>query len=345
MFQGIDLYSDTVTKPTREMRLAMADAEVGDEQKREDPTTLRLEERVAKLLGHSSAMFFPSATMANEIAIRLHCSPGDELIAADDCHLFFAEGGGPAVHSGVLVKPIAAPNGIFSGHDVRRHARWPTGPHYPTSRLVSVENTTNMGGGVAWSKPQLDDVLQAAKSLELKTHLDGSRLFNAAAASGLTPQEIAGSFDTVTVCFSKGLGCPIGAVLAFDQSQWQTVRRLKQLFGGAMRQSGILAAAALYALDHHVDRLALDHKNAQLLAERLATIGAVEVETLPPSSNMVFFRWRSSAMSDKDFLNRTVEHGVRFSHVGPNRIRAVTHLDISRDDIERAAEIVGKICG
>ena len=344
MFKGIDLYSDTITKPTRAMRLAMVEAEVGDEQKGEDPTTLRLEQRMAKLLGHASSMFFPSATMANEIAIRLHCSPGDELLAAEDCHLFFAEAGGPAVHSGVSCKPIAAPNGIFSGDDVRERHRWNKGPHYPVTRLVSVENTTNMGGGVPWSGEQLGDVLKAARELELKTHLDGSRLFNAAAASGLTPKEIATRFDTVTVCFSKGLGCPTGAILAFDQTHWKTVRRLKQLFGGAMRQSGILAAAALYALDHHVERLIEDHENAQLLAERLATIAALEIETLPPPSNMVFFRWQSKDISDVEFLNRCVAKGLRFSHVGVNRFRAVTHMDVTRPDMEKAAEIVAEIC-
>ena len=245
MFQGIDLYSDTITRPTRAMRLAMVEAEVGDEQKREDPTTAHLEERMAKLLGHSSSMFFPSATMANEIAIRLHCAPGDELVAADDCHLYFAEAGGPAIHSAVVCKAISTASGIFSGEDVRRQFRWAKGPHYPVTRLVSVENTTNMGGGVAWPKAALDDVVHVARELELKTHMDGSRLFNAAAASGLTPTQIAAGFDTVTVCFSKGLGCPTGAILAFDERHWERVRRLKQLFGGAMRQSGILAAAAL----------------------------------------------------------------------------------------------------
>jgi threonine aldolase len=345
MFTGIDLYSDTITRPTRAMRLAMVEAEVGDEQKREDPTTLRLEERMADLLGHSASMFFPSATMANEVAIRLHCSPGDELLAAEDCHLFFAEVAGPAVHSGVACKPIAAPGGIFSGDDVRRHHRWSKGPHYPVSRLVAVENTTNMGGGVPWSEAQLSDVLNAAEELELKTHLDGSRLFNAAAASGLTPKEIAAGFDTVTVCFSKGLGCATGAILAFDAEHWDAVRRLKQLFGGAMRQSGLLAAAALYALDHHVERLKEDHDNARLLAERLATIPALRVETLPPGSNMVFFRWQSGDLSDVEFLRRCVERGVRFSHVGANRFRAVTHMDVKRDDMEKAAKIVATICG
>jgi threonine aldolase len=283
--------------------------------------------------------------MANEIAIRLQCSPGEELMAAEDCHLFFAEVGGPAVHSGVTCKPIRTASGVFSGDDVRRHYRWSKGPHYPISRLVSVENTTNMGGGVAWTREQLGDVLKVAKELGLKAHLDGSRIFNAAAASGLTPTEIASGFDTVTVCFSKGLGCATGAILAFDQSQWDRVRRLKQLFGGAMRQSGILAAAALYALDHHVERLKEDHQNAKLLAERLGAIWALEVETKPPQSNMVFFRWKGTSLTDSDFLARCVERGLRFSHVGPNRFRAVTHMDVSREDMEKAAAIVRAVCG
>jgi threonine aldolase len=345
MFQGIDFYSDTVTRPTPGMRQAMANAEVGDEQKGEDPTTLRLEERMAGLLQHSAAMFFPSATMANEIAIRLQCSPGDELLAADDCHLFLAEVGGPAVHAGAVCKAIATPNGTFTGDDVRRHFRWAKGTHYPLSRLLSVENTTNMGGGVAWPKALLDDVTATARELGLNTHLDGSRLFNAAAASAMPPGEIAAPFDTVTVCFSKGLGCPTGAVLAFDKARWDTVRRLKQLFGGAMRQSGILAAAALYALDHHVERLAEDHQNAKLLAEQLASITALEVETRPPSSNMVFFRLRAEAMSPAEFAERCGAQNLRFSHVGSNRFRAVTHLDISRADVDRAGAIVRGVCG
>ncbi|MGD9722203.1 MAG: low specificity L-threonine aldolase [Pirellulales bacterium] len=345
MFAGIDFYSDTITRPTRAMRQAMAEAEVGDEQKREDPTTLRLEERMATLLGKTGAMFFPSATLANEIAIRLQCSPGDELIAAEDCHLYFAEAGGPAIHSAVICKAIPTASGIFSGDDVRRQYRWPKGPHYPVSRLVSVENTTNMGGGVAWSKAQLQDVVSAAQELRLKLHMDGSRLFNAAVATALSPREIADGFDTVTVCFSKGLGCPTGAILAFDNVQWDTVRRLKQLFGGAMRQSGILAAACLYALDHHVERLAEDHANARRLAELLSTIGALEVESRAPSSNMVFFRWRSTACGDREFLDRCVAQGVRFSHVGANRFRAVTHMDVSAADVEQAANIVREICG
>lgn len=345
MFKGIDFFSDTLTRPSTAMKKAMMDAEVGDEQKGEDPTTRRLEEKVADLLGHSSAMFFPSATMANEVAIRLLCEPGDELVAAHNCHLFIAESGGPAIHAGVMLKPIATPNGIFSGDDVRASFRWSKGSHYPVTKLVSIENSTNMGGGIAWSKTQLDSVFEATKTLDLKTHLDGARLFNAAASSSLTPQEIAGRFTTATICLSKGLGCATGAVLVFDKAHWTKVRRLKQLMGGAMRQSGILAAAGIYALDNNLERLSDDHENAALLARLLGEdLSHVTVETPSPSTNMVFFRWTASAVPVADFLKKCEDRGVRFGDVEPpGRIRAVTHLDISREDVLKAATIVKEV--
>lgn len=341
MFRGIDFYSDTVTKPTEGMRRAMASAEVGDEQKGEDPTTLQLETKVADLLHHTAATFFPSATMANEVAVRLHCEPGDELYAAESAHLFAAEAGGPAVHSGVLARPIATPNGIFSGEDLSRAHRWMKGPHFPIPKLVSVENTTNMGGGYAWPIAALEEVVATAKALQLKTHLDGSRLFNAVVATKTTPHNLAEHFDTVTICFSKGLGAPVGAVLAYDRAHAAKVRRYKQLMGGAMRQSGVLAAACLYALNHHVDRLSEDHENAERLASGLHDIPSIEVENFPPATNMVFFRWKG-ACTPEEFSKRSCEAGVRFSHVGPNRFRAVTHLDIRKKDIDSAIAIISR---
>lgn len=344
MFRGIDLYSDTMTRPTPAMRRAMAEAEVGDEQEGEDPTTARLEARAAELLGHSAAMFFPSATMANQIALRLHCEPGDELIADSGCHLFFAEAGGPAVHSGVMARGIPTANGVFTGEDVRRTYRAAKGPHYPISKIVSVENTTNMGGGIAWPEETLRSVVQTARELGLKLHMDGSRLFNAVVKQGTTAKAIASRFDTVTVCFSKGLGCPTGAVLAYDQANFPRVRRLKQLMGGAMRQSGILAAAALHALDHHVERLAEDHENAQRLAARLADgIPHVTVENHPPSTNMVFFHWTHPSVNASEFSARCKAQGLRFSRGGESRFRAVTHLDVQRADIDKAVDIVRTI--
>ncbi|CAN5449827.1 low-specificity L-threonine aldolase [soil metagenome] len=342
MFHGIDLFSDTVTRPSAAMKQAMIMAEIGDEQKGEDPTTRQLEEMAADLLGHSAAVFFPSATMANEVAIRLLTEPGDELLAAEHCHLFFAETGGPAVHSAVITRPIRSPDGLFTADDVRNTFRFEQGPHYPVSRLLSIENTTNMGGGIAWPVEQLRNVLTTAKELELKTHLDGSRLFNASIKTATTPRMIAKDFDTVTLCLSKGLGCPMGAILAFDILQYQKVRRLKQLMGGAMRQSGIIAAAGIYALTNNIERLQQDHENACLLAEKLLNSGisTLIVENPQPSTNMVFFRWHSPTITPSQFLANCVSKGVRFSHVGNNRFRAVTHLDISREDIEKVVELI-----
>jgi threonine aldolase len=346
MFIGIDLSSDTATRPTAAMKQAMMNAELGDEQKGEDPTTQRLEEIMAEKLGHSAAMFFPSATMANEVAIRLFCEPGDELLAADNCHLFFAETGGPAVHAQVMARSIPTASGIFTAADVRGIYRWSQGPNYPRSKLLSVENTTNMGGGIAWRQDELNSVLDAARDLKLKTHLDGSRLFNAAVRTGLMPQQIAARFDAVTICLSKGLGCPLGAVLAFAKEHWEQVRRLKQLMGGAMRQSGMLAAAGIYALQHHVERLQEDHDHAQLLAEKLAGITPITVETHDSTltTNLVFFRWRSSKMTAREFAANCQQRGVRFLQTDENRLRAVTHLDIKRADIEQAARVMQDVC-
>lgn len=342
MFQGIDLFSDTVTRPSTAMKQAMLAAVVGDEQKNEDPTTRQLEEMAAELLGHSAAMFFPSATMANEIAIRLLTEPGDELLAAGNCHLFFAETGGPAVHAAVMTRPIHSLDGTFNAEDLRHTFRYEKGSHYPISRLLSVENTTNMGGGIAWSLPQLQSVLATAQELDLKTHLDGSRLFNASIKTNVTARVLAKDFNTVTLCLSKGLGCPIGAILAFDVLYYSKVRRLKQLMGGAMRQSGIIAAAGIYALTHNIERLREDHENACLLAEKLnnSGIAALTVENPQPSTNMVFFRWNSPTVTPSQFLADCVSKGVRFSHVGKDRFRAVTHLDVSREDIERVVELI-----
>lgn len=345
MFKGIDLYSDTATRPSVAMKKAMFEAELGDEQSGQDPTTIKLEEVAAEILGHESAMFFPSATMANEIAIRLLCERGEELIAAEQSHLLFAEGGGPAVHSGVMIRPVRTNTGIFSGDEVRATYRFARGAHYPITKLVSVENTTNMYGGIAWDLPSLHSVLLTAKELNLKTHLDGARLFNAVIKTAVKPNELASRFDTVTICLSKGLGCPIGAVLAFQKNHYEKVRRLKQLMGGAMRQSGIIAAAGIYALQNNIERLSEDHINATRLAEKFGTdISQIRVENKTPSTNMVFFEWLGTNMTAAQFHETCIQKGVRFSKVGENRFRAVTHLDISHSDIDKAIAIIKDIC-
>lgn len=343
MFQGIDLYSDTLTRPSAGMRKAMAEAVVGDEQKGEDPTTNELEEKTAALLGKESAYFFPSATMANEVALRLLASPGDEILAHDQCHLYFAETGGPAIHAGLMTRSIVSESGVFTGDDVRQAYRYARGAHYPVSRLLSVENTTNLGGGVAWPWENLKSVSEAARGLDMKRHLDGARLWNAAARAGYRLDQVGGLFDTVTVCFSKGMGCPTGAILAFPQAHRTEVRRIKQLFGGAMRQSGILAAACLYALENNLHRLPEDHANATRLAEGLSELTGITVENRAPSTNMVFFRLTATRLTPDQFLTACEERGVRFSGVGGNRFRAVTHLDVSRADIDKTISLMKEL--
>jgi threonine aldolase len=344
MFKGIDLYSDTATRPSMAMKKAMMDAELGDEQRGEDPTTRQLEEMAAEMLGHEATMFFPSATMANEIALRFLTEPGDELIAADECHLFFAEAGGPAILSGLMTRPIHTQTGIFTGDDLRAIYRRAKGSHYPVSKIVSVENTTNMNGGIAWDIKSLQSVLTVADELSLKKHLDGSRLFNAAIKTGTSALALASPFDTVTICLSKGLGCPVGALLAYPKANFDKVRRLKQLFGGAMRQSGMLAAAGIYALQNNIQRLAIDHENATKLAAQLhEEVPQIKVENIQPSTNMVFFSLCNTKLTHAQFNEACIGKGARFSVVGENRFRAVTHLDINTKDIEKTVAIIKEI--
>ncbi len=344
MFKGIDLFSDTVTRPSDSMKKEMINAQLGDEQKGEDPTTKRLEEMVAQMLGFEASMFFTSATMANEIAIRILTEPGDELLAAENAHLFTSETGGIAIHSGVMARPISTKNGLFNAEQLSAAYRWSKGPHYPRSTLLSIENTTNLGGGVAWELANIKAVLEKAKDLKLKAHLDGARLFNAAVKLNLKPREITDGFDTITLCLSKGLGCPFGALLVFSNIHYDKVRRLKQLWGGAMRQSGILAAAGIYALENNIERLQEDHDNASYLAHCMSEeITTVQVENETPSTNMVFFRWDGKYIKADQFNQTCIKNGLRFSQVGENRFRAVTHLDITRQDIDAAITILKKI--
>ncbi len=338
----IDLYSDTVTQPTEAMRLVIAKAVVGDEQRGEDPTTVQLESRVCQLLKKDRALFLPSATMANAIAIQLHCGPGDELLAAENSHVLAYESGGAAVHARATVRGIPAWTGIFGRNAVTDRLRMEM-PHSPKVRLVVLENTTNQGGGRPWPLDKLDDVTTTCKKHELALHLDGSRLFNASVASGESLERLARDFDTVTLCFSKGLGCPMGAVLLLPEASYTRARKLKQMMGGAMRQSGMMAAAALYALDNHVERLASDHGVAQMLFEQLSQIKPLVVEQIPVRTNMVFFELpdRYSAEQFEDLLS---QQGVRVSRVQRQRFRAVTHLNVSESQVEQVAQAVRKAC-
>lgn len=336
----INLYSDTQTRPTPAMRQFMSQAEVGDEQLREDPTVNRLVERVGELLGKEAAIFLPSGTMCNAIAFRVHCRPGDEIIMDRTAHPWHFETGGPAALSGALIQPLDGQRGIFSAEQVVAAIR-PTDNHSPRSRVVSVEQTTNMGGGAIWPLATIQAVCAAAKQHGLACHMDGARLMNAVVASGVPAREYAAPFDSVWIDFSKGLGAPVGAALAGSPEFIRSAWRWKHQFGGAMRQAGIIAAGALYALEHHVERLAEDHANAHSLTRGLAEIDGLTVE--PVETNIVFFDVAGLGLSAEAFNQAAVAFGLRFSVSGPTRLRAVTHLDVSSAQIEEAVEIVRKV--
>ena len=341
----IDLRSDTATRPTRGMRHAMANAEVGDEQKREDPTVLELERRAAELLGQEEAVYLPTASMANQIALKILSLPGDELLAEENAHILLSEQGGPAVHAGLVTRPIRTMAGRFTGDDVRRLMRDRTSMHMSRTRVVAVENTHNSSGGRCWTLAEIDDVVETARALDLVLHLDGARLLNAAAATGLPASEYGRRFDTVTLCLSKGLGCPLGALLATSTELAWHARRGKHLMGGAMRQAGIVAAAGVYALDHHVERLATDHGRARRLAEALAAAG-VPVDLEQVETNFVQVDVGPLGLTVQEAMARVREEGVLLSTtVWPTRLRAVTHLDVSEDDIEEAIDSIPRALG
>lgn len=336
----IDLRSDTQTKPTPEMRVAIAAAEVGDEQKREDPTVNELERRAAELLGQEEAVFVPTATMANEIALRTLSKPGDELVAEENSHVFLYELGGPAVHAGLMTRPLRCQAGRFTPEQLRETVRETDGTHIPPTKIVSVENTHSSSGGRVWPLAEIEAIAATARELGLRLHLDGARIMNASVASGVPSAEIGRSFDTVTLCLSKGLGCPLGALVAGSEESMATARRLKHLFGGAMRQAGIVAAAGVYALEHHIERLAEDHERARRLAEGLDAAG-VSVDLEQVETNFVQVDLEPVGLSPREALARLWDHEVGLSMTAhPTRLRAVTHLDIDDEDIDRAVELI-----
>jgi threonine aldolase len=327
--QLVDLYSDTQTRPTEAMRRAIATAEVGDEQKREDPTVNRLQERVAELLGHEAGLFLPSGTMCNGIGFRLHVrAGGDELILHRWSHPIVAEAGGPAELAGAMVNRLDGEGGMFTAAQVEE-ALWPEDRYMPRSRVVSVEQTTNMGGGRVWPLEQVREVLAVVHANGMRAHLDGARLLNAVVASGVPAADYASGFDTAWLDFSKGLGAPVGAVLCGSRELIEEAWRWKQMLGGAMRQAGVLAAGCLHSLDHHVDRLAEDHEHAAVLAAGLAELG---LEVLPQETNIVIAEVGDPAA----LIERLAAEGVRISSAGRGRIRCVTHLDVDRAGVDRA---------
>jgi threonine aldolase len=334
----IDLRSDTATQPTEGMRRAIAAAEVGDEQRGEDPSVNLLEARAAELLGHEVAIFLPTASMANQIAINVLSQPGEELIAEELAHVVRYEAGGPAFHSGLVIRRIAGRRGLFGPEDVSPLVNDPAIFHLAPTRVLSIENTSNGGGGVVWPLELVRDVCAEGRRHGLALHLDGARLLNASAASGVPAADYGREFDTVTLCLSKGLGCPLGALLAGSRELMAKARRLKHLFGGAMRQAGIVASAGVYALEHHVTRLEDDHANARRLAEGLAA-GGLPVDPGEVETNFVLLDCSALGLTVPDAASQLRDAGVLLSAAArPGHLRAVTHLDVSADDVEHAIE-------
>lgn len=321
-----DFYSDTKTKPTAAMRQMVLHCEVGDEQKGEDPTTNLLSARVAELLGKEAAVFLPSGSMCNEIAIKAHTQPGDEIICEQTCHIVNFETGAPAALSGVMIRTLDGANGIYDADQVRQAIR-PASRYAPKSALLCAEQTANLGGGAVWPVERLNEVALAAKEAGLATHMDGARLMNAAVKSGLPASAHAENFDSVWIDFTKGLGAPVGAVLAGSEDFIARAWRLKQQMGGAMRQSGIVASMCLYALDHHVERLADDHALAADLGRQIAEMDLVKA-VMPVETNIVIFDLKDHAPMAADIANQLEAKGVIVGAFGPRRIRVVTHLDV-----------------
>jgi threonine aldolase len=334
----INLYSDTQTRPTPAMREAMKRAEVGDEQAGNDPSVHALCERVAALLGKEAAVFLPSGTMCNVVAILTHCRAGEEVIAHRTSHILTSEGGAHAAFSGVQILALAGERGQFTADDVRAAVR-PRTRYAPSQRLLEVEQTANIGGGTVWPLAQLETVAAVARGEGWATHMDGARLMNACVASGIRATEMAAAYDSVWIDFTKGLGAPLGAALAGSAAFIDDAWRWKQRLGGSMRQAGICAAACLHALDHHVDRLADDHRNAKALARGLRQMQGVAVEE--PETNLVFFDPAGAGLSGPELIRRLRLTGVHLSLLG-GRIRACTHLDVTAAMIEEALGLIRK---
>lgn len=336
----IDLRSDTVTRPTAAMRAAMAAAEVGDDQYGEDPSTNHLQARMAELLGKEAALWLPTGTMANQVALRTLTRPGDEVVASRESHAAWHEAGGAAANAGVQIHEIGQ-GGCFTADELRAATKPRNFAIFPTTTLVQVENTHNRAGGVVVPQAEVLRIAAVARELGLATFLDGARLWNASAASGLALAELAAPFDLVAVAFSKGLGAPGGSLLSGSKSLIATADRHRHRMGGAMRQNGIFSAAALHALDHHRERLPEDHANARILAERLCAGAPVQLDLATVQTNIVVFHLPATLPLDAATLSaRAREHGVLVNAFGPRTVRAVTHLDVDRTQCVHAAEVL-----
>ena len=333
---AVDLFSDTVTRPTAAMRRFMCEADVGDEQLREDPMVNLLQEMVAELLGKETALFLPSGTMCNQVAFSVHCRAGDEILLQEQAHPLLFEVGGPSALVGAVMRPLSGARGLFTADQVH-HALRPPAYYMPRTRAVSIEQTSNIAGGVCWPLAEIEAVCRVAHRAGLVAHMDGARLLNAVVASGTPARAFAAHFDSVWIDLSKGLGAPVGAVLAGSRGFIEEAWRYKQRYGGAMRQAGIIAAGGVYALRHHVDRLAEDHERARLLAHGLASVPGITLDPSRVETNIVVFDVKGTGITGEEFGSRTLtHHGVRFSVLGPHTVRAVTHLDVPADGVERA---------
>ena len=338
----IDLRSDTVTKPTAAMRKAIAAAEVGDDVFGEDPTVNALQDKVAKILGKETALFVPSGTMANQLAIKSHTQPGDEVIIEGSSHPYNFEGGGSAALSGVQFHCLKGVRGILEASQIEQAIR-PEDHHFAVSRLVCLENTHNRGGGSIYPVERLREISVLAKAKGLSVHLDGARLWNASVASGIQPRDYAQWADSVSVCLSKGLGAPVGSLVAGSRAFVDRVHRFRKMFGGGMRQVGILAAAGIYALDHHMERLKEDHLNARRLAMGIKDLKGVSIRPEEVETNIVIFDISGSGMAGPELTEEMKKEGVLIHAFGKTQIRLVTHLDVSKEDIDIALKALAKV--
>tara|TARA_X000001036_G_scaffold151216_2_gene143734 strand:+ start:13435 stop:14478 length:1044 start_codon:yes stop_codon:yes gene_type:complete len=339
----IDLRSDTVTQPTAAMRSAMMDAPLGDDVWGDDPTVNALQERCASMFGKEDACFVPTGTMANQVAIRAQTQPGDEIIIHGESHIVRYEGGGAAALSGCSFAIAQGDRGFFACEDVRNLVR-PEDFHFGTSRLLSLENTHNRGGGSIWPLGQLQDVCNTAHDFGLHTHLDGARIWHAIVGSDVDAKTWCAPFDSISACFSKGLGCPAGSIVAGNKQTINAVRRFRKMYGGTMRQSGILAGAALFALDNQLERLQEDHDNAKKLALGLNSIEGVSCDAQTTDTNLVFFNIDKMLGNGASLCRKLGERGVLAEALDSQRIRFVTHLDVTADEVERAIQITADIC-
>jgi len=339
----IDLRSDTVTRPTPGMRRAIADAEVGDDMSGEDPTVNRLEARLCELLGKEAAVYACSGTQSNQMGVRAHCQLGDELLIEETGHIANWEAGSPAGLSGVTVRTLRGRFGMLDASDLEGKVR-PDNQHYCITRLVCVENTTNHGGGKAYPLDQMARVGRWAHQNKLKVHVDGARLFNACVAKDYSARDFVQHANSISICFSKGLGCPMGSILVGDADTVRKARRARKMFGGALRQAGMMAAAALYALDHNIERLEDDHDNARAFAEAISEIDGIRIDPAAVETNLVFFELDPSKITGPELTARLREQKVFMNTSGgPQRIRACTHLDVDREDVVQAAAAMRKI--